>query len=269
MLGTYKPSLLSRHVESLSQLQLVDAMVLHGMILQLNGKFKEAAGLYHEAMVRIDNSNVYTSQQFQNPFNLAKVPQAWEMYAALKCEMGDIPAALDVVKRNALEHEHPAAFRLLATLAKQHNNLPLADYELYLTKAAMAADPIACCLLGQFYVEGYLENVKNVEGSVKSYFRPPPKSPTERFYRKYPHRELLNKAIDWYEIANNYGYEWAALPLAWIFREQGNLKEGMYYLDIAAKVQKCAHEAEQFRKVFNTRDLKVPFKEYILNKRPF
>ncbi|KAK2790098.1 hypothetical protein FQN51_002524 [Onygenales sp. PD_10] len=269
MLGIYKPSPLSRHVERLSQLQLADAMVLHGMILQLKGQFQEAGDLYHEALVRIGNSNTYRDQTYPNPFNLAKVPQAWEMYVALKCEMGDITAALDVLWHYALKLEHPAAFRLLATLAKQHKNLPLADYEHYLIRAAMAADPIACCLLGQFYVEGHIENVKNANGSPNSYFRPPPKSPEERFYRKYPHNELLDKAIDWYEIAINCGYKWAALPMAWIFREQGDLSEGMKYLDIAEKVEQCAHEAQQFRKVFDNWELEVPFNEYIVNKRPF
>ncbi|KAG5292622.1 hypothetical protein I7I48_04766 [Histoplasma ohiense] len=242
-----KRTILIAYLEEFAQRHLLDAMVLYGRILhERYRRTEEALTLWKKAMEISIPHQTHAGETDEDPYSVLGIPQAWEMYAAVKSSQGDSEGSRAAVEAGAFLLDHPVAFQYLAKIVGNEGQLD--KYEEYMTKAAMDCNAEACHDLGSFYLELHYSG----KGRDKSFTssRGQDASPKDLVSGQYTNSELRQKAIDWFEIASTGGWGPSALIMACLLREEGNAHKGLRYLKIAEDDEKSASKAKDIRHIY-------------------
>ncbi|EQL35603.1 hypothetical protein BDFG_02808 [Blastomyces dermatitidis ATCC 26199] len=261
-----KRSVLMTYLEEFAQRHLLDAMVLYGRILhERYGRTEEALTLWTKAMEISVPNQTQVGHIDEDPYSVLGIPQAWEMYAAVKISQGDIQGSFEAVVAGASLLDHPVAYQYLAKMVGNEGHLD--RYEEYMTKAAMDCNAEACHDLGSFYLELHYSGKRRDK---------PPKpsgdkdtSPKDLVARKYTNDQLRQLAMDWFEVASTSGWGPSALIMSCLLREEGNAHKGLRYLEIAENDEKSASKAKEIRHIYlgKTFELNIEKEREIFTKQ--
>ncbi|PGH04149.1 hypothetical protein GX51_03656 [Blastomyces parvus] len=262
-----KKTILMTYLEEFAQRHLLDAMVLYGRILhERYGRTEEALALWMKAMEISNPSRISLgSDSDEDPYSVLGIPQAWEMYAAVKISLGDIEGSRAAVEAGASQLDHPVAYQYLARIVGNEGQLE--KYEEFMIKAAMDSNAEACHELGSFYLELHYSGKGRDKSTKPSRDKDP--SPKDLVARKYTNYELRQRAMDWFEIASTGGWGPSALILSCLLREEGNAHKGLRYLEIADDDEKSASKAKDIRHIYlhKTFELDVEKEREIFTKQ--
>ncbi|KLJ08285.1 hypothetical protein EMPG_16285 [Blastomyces silverae] len=262
-----KRSILMTYLEEFAQRHLLDAMVLYGRILhERYGRTEEALALWRKAMQISVPNQAHAGHTDEDPYSVLGIPQAWEMYAAVKISQGDIQGSSEAVAAGAFLLDHPVAYQYLARMVGNKGQLD--HYEEYMTKAAMDYNAEACHELGSFYLDLHYSGKRRDKSPKPS--RDKDTSPKDLVARKYTNDELRQTAMDWFEIASTGGWGPSALIMSCLLREEGKAHKGLRYLEIAENDEKSAFKAKEIRHIYlgKTFELNIEKEREIFTK-PF
>ncbi|KKZ60003.1 hypothetical protein EMCG_00845 [[Emmonsia] crescens] len=261
-----KRTVLMDYLEEFAQRHLLDAMVLYGRILhERHHRTGEALTLWRKAMEISVPLQAHAGETDEDPYSVLGIPQAWEMYAAVKAVEQDDEGRRAAVETGAFLLDHPVAFGYLAKIVGMEGQLD--KYEEYMTKAAMDCDAEACHDLGRFYLELHYSGKGRAKSPKLS--KSQDASPKDLVAGKYTNYELRQKAIDWLEIASTGGWGPSALIMACLLREDGYAHKGLHYLNIAEDDEKSASKAKEIRHIYlgNTFELNIENEPEIFTKQ--
>ncbi|PGH29320.1 hypothetical protein GX50_07929 [[Emmonsia] crescens] len=261
-----KRTVLMDYLEEFAQRHLLDAMVLYGRILhERHHRTGEALTLWRKAMEISVPLQAHAGETDEDPYSVLGIPQAWEMYAAVKAVEQDDEGRRAAVETGAFLLDHPVAFGYLAKIVGMEGQLD--KYEEYMTKAAMDCDAEACHDLGRFYLELHYSGKGRAKSPKLS--KSQDASPKDLVAGKYTNYELRQKAIDWFEIASTGGWGPSALIMACLLREDGYAHKGLHYLNIAEDDEKSASKAKEIRHIYlgNTFELNIENEPEIFTKQ--
>jgi hypothetical protein len=245
----------TNEIEKLATQKYPPAVVLHAKMLGLRGEFQEACELLEKEVLPFLNPSPKPPAFFDDIMLSGQLESPWRLYALLQARydrLHDSPEARkksdEATKIAATEFQDPDALVEYASMMMNENNLDL--YEEYMSKAATAGKKDACMFLANFYyltfhgkyptrgerasqaVETSKPKASSTSAPAKA-LSPVWKWITSFFGQSLSREEYRTLAKDWYYLAYQHGNQNASLMMALLAREDGDLADGLYYLQQA------------------------------------
>lgn len=189
------------------------AMILHGEVLERRGEKGGALRMYQKAMDITGPSNSKGEDLSMNGL----IPSVWIAYGTLAAEMGNLKAARSALEKGAFEFDEPSAYYEVAERFTENKNSE--EYRDYMMKAAQSGYHDASLRLGKYYIR------RSIKLRIKSEKKGDNRVDCQRHNR--------DMAFEWLDVAANAGVGEAAVLIAVLAREDGQLEKGLDYLELA------------------------------------
>jgi tetratricopeptide (TPR) repeat protein len=184
-----------RHLSSLSSAGNPAAMVVHGRVLEREGKKEQALRLFQKAT----ETEWGEDHEFESG-----VASAWLSLGWLKLKSNDSTGGEAALKKGADLNDARAAFHFALTQPPERK-----DYHTYMLKAAVSGIASAQHNIGVFYLQQASAN------RTASYFR--------------------QMAREWFALAATEKFAPSQLNFALMLKHEGKASEGLEWLDRAQR----------------------------------
>jgi len=269
-------------VEKLAAEKFPPALLLHAKILSMRGHHQEACELLEKEVLPFTTSTQQPPQFFEDITLSGILESPWRLYALLQAQYDEVhgsPEARrksdEAIRISATVYQDPDAMVDYAIVMMNENNLDL--YEEYMLKAATAGNANACMFLANFYYltfHGRYPTRGERAGQIASLgaetsnpkaasSASPAKEPsamwkwiTSFFRQSMKREEYRSLASDWYYLAYTHGNRRASLMMALLAREDGDLVNGLIFLEQAQaeKDRDFAGKLEALKANWNNKD---------------
>ncbi|KAF2204268.1 hypothetical protein GQ43DRAFT_438077 [Delitschia confertaspora ATCC 74209] len=191
-----------KHLEHLAyKANDTDAMSLLGLILEREGKPKEAENLYSKAVSLANPSITSTKGSKLGP----QMVSPWNAYGTLLSQSRDpqnLEKAKQIFEKGALEADDPLCFYARALLDEERNTHTWLSY---MTKAAASGHAPAMYLVGNFYLE-QAESAKRNDGILAKALK--------WLDTKDPRHNAEALGCEWHDLAARAGHKPSMLKMA-------------------------------------------------------
>lgn len=211
------------------------AMFLQGKIYERQGKNKLALDMY------VKSTEVFTDEYAGADGIKISPGDAWMAISRLRMQANNKVEAEEALKKAAIDHDNPSAYLYLATKMTDPSS---DEYEEYLLRAAISAEPEAAKELGAYYFKKLQKNglfIRKSSHPVSMDSRRPITLRVRRGqFKNEDEWELWTQAFEWLSLASESKIASSQIYFAIMCRALRKPNVGLKWLDEASQSPKLA-----------------------------